>query len=86
MKKLIMFGIVGILALSFISSANSQEIKDNIAEDQVIVCINGAVIEQSGNICTVVMADFDHPRTIQDIQQELYLNPDSDTFKMDVRD
>ena len=82
MKKLI-YGIVGILAFSFISSANGQEVRDGIYEDQVIICVNGHIIEQSGNICKVFNVD---DQSLSQAQEDLYKNPDSDTFEMDVRD
>ena len=52
-----------------------------ISEDQVVICINGAVIEKgNGLICREFMADYDHDRKISDLQQELYDHPDKDTF------
>jgi hypothetical protein len=83
MKKQLTYGIVGILALSFIASANGQEIKDNIAEDQVIICVNGHVVELSGNICKVFNMD---DQDLQQAQSDLYKYPNSDTFNMDVSD
>ena len=82
-KQIILTSIVGLMALSFISSAYSQEIHDGIAEDQIIMCINGHIIEQSGNICKVFNVD---DQSMLDAQEELYKNPDTDTFNMDVRD
>ena len=82
-KQIILTSIVGLIALSFISSANGQKIYDGIAEDQIIMCVNGHVIEQSGNICKVFNVD---DQSMLDAQEELYKNPDSDTFNMDVRD
>lgn len=90
MKKLIYVGLFSLtlLALFNANSVNGQEIRDGLDEDQVIVCVNGNVVELelNGDLCKVFMADFDHPRTIQDIQQELYLNPNDDTFEMWVID
>ncbi len=87
-KLFIQIGLTATIFLSIVAvnQASSQTIHDNIAEDQVIVCINGSVIEQSGNICKVFMADLDHERSITDIQEDLYKNPNSDTFNMDVSD
>ena len=82
-KTIILTSIVGLLALSFISSAYSQEIYDGIAEDQIIMCVNGNVIGQSGNICKVFNVD---DQSMLDAQEELFKNPNSDTFNMDVRD
>jgi len=84
MKKTIsMLGIVGLYALSFILSAHSQQIRDGISEDQVIICVNGHIIEQSGNICKVFNVD---DQDLLTAQEQLFENPDSDTFQMDVRD
>lgn len=70
--------------------SNAQTIHDNVAEDEVIVCINGNVIGQSGNICKVFTVDgngyFKQDITLDMVQSDLYKNPDSDTFLMDVRD
>lgn len=70
--------------------SNGQTIHDNVAEDEVIVCINGNVIDQSGNICKVFTVDgngyFQQDITLDMVQSDLYKNPNSDTFLMDVRD
>ena len=59
------------------------QIVNGISEDQVVVCINGNVIDKdAGLICREFMADYDHDRKISDIQQELYDNPDTDTFEV----
>ena len=83
---IISWTILALISIGLISSAYGQEIKDSINEDEVLVCINGNVVELSGNICKVFYADFEHDRLISDIQQELYDKPNNDTFNMSVDD
>lgn len=78
--------ILALISIGLISSAYGQEIEDNLNEDQVIVCINGHIVELFGDICKVFQADIYHDRLISDMQQELYDNPNTDTFNMAVVD
>lgn len=82
--------VVMIVTLSLLDNVNAQVIYDNVAEDEVIVCINGNIIEMSGNICKVFIVDgngyFKQDITLDEVQKDLYQNPESDTFLMDVRD
>ncbi len=61
MNRILNFGIValgiGILFSSLNNSALAQEVKDGIYEDQAIICVNGHVVEQKGNICHVFNTD-----------------------------
>ena len=83
-----MLSLIVLTTISISQTVNAQEIRDGIYEDQAIICINGAVIEQSGNICKVVQVEDprDIYQSLSEVQEELYKNPDSDTFEMDVRD
>lgn len=59
-------------------------------EDQVIVCVSGNVIETSGDLCKLYNVDgdgyFKQDITLDMVQKDLYQNPNSDTFIMDLRD
>ena len=77
---------VALIATSFISIAQGQIVSDALSEDQVIVCVNGHIVEMSGNICKVFMSDIDHDKPITELQEQIYKDPNSDTFEMDVRD
>lgn len=83
------FGIVAwiflaIISIGLIGSAYGQEIKDGIHEDQVIICVNGHVIDLSGNICKVFNVD---DISLNDAQKDLYKNGyNNDVFDMEVID
>lgn len=84
-------GVVILLIVTpLLQHGNAQTIYDNVAEDEVIVCVNGNVIEMSGNICKVFTVDgdgyFKQEITLDQVQEDLYKNPNGDTFQMDVRD
>jgi hypothetical protein len=87
MNKIINFGIIalgiGILFSSLSNNALAQEVKDRINEDQAIICVNGHVVELSGNICKVFNVD---DQTLNQAQEDLYNNPELDTFDMSVID
>lgn len=74
--------LLSLIALVAIPTANAQTIRDGINEDQVIICVNGHVVNLSGNICKVFGADG----SVSDYQQELYKYPHMDTFDMEVLD
>lgn len=65
-----------------------QRYQPDIAEDQAIVCVQDVTdSEYRGQVyCKIVMADNDHPDTIQNIQEDLYNNPFEDTFEMGLVD
>ena len=83
-KEIGLIGAAMAITLVFLlGSAFGQVVKDGIYEDQVIVCINGNVIQESGNICKVFNVD---DLTVLEMQEQIYNNPDSDTFDMEVLD
>lgn len=84
--EITVWSLLAIISIGLISSAYGQEIEDNLNEDQIIVCINGHVVELSGDICKVYQADIDNDRLVSDIQTEMYNNPNNDTFNMAVID
>ena len=45
------------IVLTIFQIVNGQTVKDGIYEDQVIICVNGHVVEQSGNICHLYDTD-----------------------------
>jgi hypothetical protein len=75
---------VGLLSLVGYT-AYGQEIKDNIYEDQVIICVSGHVVEKSGNICKVY--NVDDIGLNESVTTELYNNFENiDSFDMSVVD
>lgn len=75
--------ILALISIGLISSAYGQEIKDNLNEDQVIICVNGHIIDMSGDICKVFNVD---DISLLNAQEELYKEPNNDTFNMVVID
>jgi hypothetical protein len=66
-----------------INTVKGQEIKDDLNEDQIIVCVNGHVVEQKGLICHKYNTDdFDY---YQDAYDGSLFNLD-DSFDMGVID
>lgn len=91
MKYILLIGMVAILVT--LQTVNGQSFeplryKPEINEDQAIVCVKDVTdSEYRGQLyCKEYQADFDHPRTLQDIVQDLDLNPFEDTFEMGLID
>ena len=61
MRTITLLTAISALTIIFSNSVNAQVVKDSINEDQIIICVNGHVVEQKGNICHVYnVDDFDY--------------------------